>query len=153
MNLKEQKQYLKFLYKVIDIFGLQENQVCCSIEMDKISFMAFKTKEMLGKDQTFKFELKVNTTPTLAVFTRKVLNDKQYAWSSPTNYDSCVFSYSNEFGISFHDKDNICYEFNKSSHFNMSLDNNMLITFSQYRDLYNEFKKIKSNYSLLIYGY
>lgn len=154
MNVKELKQYNKFMYKIMEIFNLQDNQVDCLIDSNKMTFTAFKTKEQEAKDVIFSFQLGTTSVSSLTVFTRKVTEEKKkYSWSSPKVTDTCVFSYSQEFGQSFHDKDNICYEFNKSSHFNLALDNNMLISFNKYRDLVGEFKKMKMNISLAIYGY
>lgn len=154
MNLKELKQYNKFMFKVMEVFEIQDNQVSCTVESSKITFVAFKTKEQLATDVIFNFQLSTASVSSLTVFTREVTEEKKkYSWSSPKVTDTCVFSYSQEFGQSFHDKDCICHEFNKSSHFNLSLDNNMLLTYNKYRDLVSEFKKMKMTISLAIYGY
>lgn len=78
------------------------------------------------------------------------MRDTSRSWISTNKVESNIFRYTPQQGAELYDPDDNLYEFNKISHFNLSLNNDMVLPYLQYRQLYLEFKKLKTSSTLKI---
>lgn len=148
MNIKEQKTYLRFLGNIANILDEPENRIQCEMKGEQIIFYVYDSNQL--KKVKYEITLSKGNLNLLRVVTQKLVKDTTRPWNTSQYVERNVFRYSPQNGAELYDPEDNLYELNKISHFNLSLNNDMVLPYQQYRELYLEFKKLKSSVLLKI---
>lgn len=149
MNIKEQKQNMRFLIKIAEILGVPENHLQCQMGGEQIGIIAYTNNQMKDVKYEINF-LKTSLNLFHVVKHTIVKKDSSRPWSSKSTVETHLFRYMPQSGAELYDSDNNLYELNKINHFNLSLNNDLILPYQTYRELYLEYKKLKSSGTLKI---
>ena len=149
MNIKEQKTYLRFLTNIANILDVPENHIQCEMKGEQITFYAYENNQL--KKVKYEITLLKTCINLLSVVKQTVVKkDPARPWSSNSTIDNQLFRYMPQSGAELYDPDNNLYELNKINHFNLSLNNDLVLPYQKYRELYLEYKKLKTSSTLKI---
>lgn len=155
MILRDQTKVIKFMNKIVQYLNISDNCIFTTIIDDTITYCLYNNNNLINENLLMEMSCTVKIfKSTMTVYSRKESKsfNPNKRFSSPYGRyeDTLLLGVSQDTGTFFICNDEEC-DFNKSSFFNISLNTNMFMTYEQYRNIVNEYKKQK-DFKFTIYG-